>query len=71
MKKQTKTKIRVGSAVKAKAGDLENITREGRIRSTRKEVARCVHIVVGEKKFLIPIRNMGRKKRYVLLHLCF
>ena len=36
MKKQTKTKIRVGSVVKAKVGELENVTRDGRIRSMRK-----------------------------------
>ena len=41
MKKHTKTKIRVGSVVKAKVGELENITGEGRIRSMRKEVVEC------------------------------
>ena len=48
MKKQTKTKIGVGSVVKTNVGDLENIKREGRIRSMRKEVVRCVHSVVGK-----------------------
>ena len=38
MTKQTKTKIVVGSVVKAKVGELEKITRKGRIRRMRKEV---------------------------------
>ena len=38
MTKQTKTKIGVGSVVKAKVGELEKITREGRSRRMRKEV---------------------------------
>ena len=36
MKNQTKTKIGVGSVVKAKVGELEKITREGRSRRMRK-----------------------------------
>ena len=36
MTKQTKTKIGVGSVVKAKVGELEKIIREGIIRRTRK-----------------------------------
>ena len=55
MKRQTKTEIGVGSVVKAKVGELENITREGRSRSTRKGVVRCIHIVVGEEEFPSPI----------------
>ena len=42
VKKQNKTKIGVGSVVKTKVGDLENITREGRIRRLRKDVVGCV-----------------------------
>ena len=38
VKKQNKTKIRLGSVVKANVGELEKITREGRISSIRKEV---------------------------------
>ena len=53
LKKQTKTKIGVESVVKAKVGELENITSEGRISMTRKEVVECVHIVVSKKKFLV------------------
>ena len=37
MTKQTKTKIGLGSVVKAKVGELERITREGRIRRMRRE----------------------------------
>ena len=37
-KKQIKKKIRVGSVVKAKVGDLEKITREGRSSNMRKDV---------------------------------
>ena len=53
MNKQTKTKIGVGSIVKAKVGELEKITREGRIRRMSKEVVVCVHSVVGKKDFLV------------------
>ena len=52
MNNQTKMKIRVGSVVKAKVGDLENIKMEGRIRRMRKEVLGCVHSVVGKNNFL-------------------
>ena len=46
-------KIGVGSVVKAKVGGMENNTREGRIRRTRKEVVGCVWNVEGKN-------NMGR-----------
>ena len=36
MKKQTKTKIGFGSIVKSKVGELDKITRKGRISKTRK-----------------------------------
>ena len=61
MKKQTKTKIGVGSFVKAKVGELEKITREVRIRRMRKEVVGYVHIVAGKKKFLAQSED-GKKK---------
>ena len=51
VKNQNKTKIGVGSVVKAKIGELEDIIREGRISSTRKEVVVRFHAVVGKKKF--------------------
>ena len=35
VKKQTKSKIGAGSVVKAKVGELENVTREGRRRRMR------------------------------------
>ena len=68
MKKQTKTKIGLGSIVKAKVRELENITRELRIRRTSKEVMRCVQAVVGKKKFLVQFED-GQKKeiRFSLL----
>ena len=45
-------KIGVGSVVKARVGELENITREGKSRGIRKEEVGCDQAVVGEKKFL-------------------
>ena len=41
-KKRFKTKIRVGSVMKAKVGDVEDKTRHGRTRRTRKEVVGCI-----------------------------
>ena len=61
MKKQTKKKIGVGSVVKAKVGELANITREGRSRRMSKEVMGCVQSVVGKKKFLVQLDD-GQKK---------
>ena len=61
MKKQTKKKIGVGSVVKAKVGELEKITREGRSRRMSKEVMGCVQSVVGKKKFLVQLDD-GQKK---------
>ena len=57
MKKHTKTKIGVGSVVKSKVGELENTTRKGRIRRTKKEVVGCVQSVVGKKKFLLKVED--------------
>ena len=51
VKNQNKTKIGVGSVVKANIGEFEDIIREGRISSTRKEVVVRFHAVVGKKKF--------------------
>ena len=48
-KNQIKTKIRVGSVVKANFGDLEKIKREGRISRMRKEVVGYVHAMMGKK----------------------
>ena len=55
MKKQTKTKIGVGYVVKAKVGELKNITREGGSRRTRKEVVGCVQSVMEKKKLLTQL----------------
>ena len=51
----------MGSVVKAKVGELENITRDGRIRITKKEVVGCFQSVVGKKKFPVKI-EYGNKK---------
>ena len=50
--KQNKTKIGVGSVVKEKVGDLEDITREGGISRMSKVVVVCVQDVVEKKKLL-------------------
>ena len=61
MKKKTKNKIGVGSVVKARVGELENITREGRSRRTRKDVVGCVQSGVGFKNFPVQFED-GQKK---------
>ena len=61
MTKQTKTKIRVGSVVKAKVGELEHITRKGRSRRMRGDVVGCVQSVVGKNKCLVLFGD-GQKK---------
>ena len=61
MTKKTKTKIGLGSVVKAKVGELEKITREGRSRRMSKEVVGCVQRVVGKNKFLFVFED-GQKK---------
>ena len=61
MKKRTKTKIGVGYVVKSKVGELENITKEGIIRRTRKEVVGCVQSGVGKKNPLVQFED-GHKK---------
>ena len=61
MNKQTKTKIVMGSVVKAKVGESEKITRKGRSRRMRKEVVGFVQSVVGKNKFLFLFED-GQKK---------
>ena len=61
LNKQTKTKIVVGSVVKAKVGELENIIRKGRISRISKEVVGCVQIVVGKNKFLVLFEDRKKK----------
>ena len=52
MTNQTKTKIGVGSVVKAKVGESEKIIREGRSTRMIKEVVGCVQHGVGQNNFL-------------------
>ena len=61
MAEQTNTKVVVGSVVKAKVGELENITRKVRTRRMRKEVVGCVQSVVGKNNFLVLFKD-GQKK---------
>ena len=61
MKNQAKMEIGQGSVVKAKVGELEKITREGRSRRTRKDVVGCVKSVMREKKLLVQFED-GHKK---------
>ena len=60
-KNNNKTKIGVGSVVKAKVGELEKITREVMIRRIMKEVVGCVQDVAGNNKFLVQLED-GQKK---------
>ena len=60
-KKRIKTKIGLGSVIKAKVGETEENTREGRSRTMRKEVVGCVQDVVGKNKFLVQFED-GQKK---------
>ena len=61
MTKQTKTKIGVGSIVKAKGGELEKIAGKGRSSRMRKEVVGCFQRVVEKHKFLVLFED-GQKK---------
>ena len=70
IKKHTKTKIRVGSIVKAKVIELENTTREGRIRRRSKYVVGYVQSVVGKKKFIVKFED-GHKKEMISSSLVF
>ena len=56
-KKQTKTKIGVGSVVKAKVGELEKITSKGRRTRMRKEVMGCVQSVAGKNNFIVQFED--------------
>ena len=60
-KKQNKTRIGVGSVVKAKVGEMEDNTREERSRRVSKEVVGCVQSVVGKKILLVQFED-GNKK---------
>ena len=71
MTKQTKTKIGVGFVVKAKVGELENITREERIRRMRKEGGGGggggVYRFWLGRRISSSYLKMGRRKIYVLV----
>ena len=62
MKKQTKTKFGVLSVVKAKVGELGDITREGRSGRIRKEVVGCFHILVGKKNLLVQFEYEQKER---------
>ena len=59
--KHIKTKIGVGSVLKAKVGELDKITREGRIRRMSREVVGCVQSVVGKNIFLVLFEYWQKK----------
>ena len=61
-KKRIKKQIGVGSVVKAKVGEMEENTREGRIRRMRKELMGCVQAVVGKKKLLVQFKKLQKKE---------
>ena len=58
--KQIKTNIKVGSIMKAKIGEMEDNTREGKSRRMRKLVVVCVQAMVGEKKFLVQFEDFQK-----------
>ena len=60
-KKCIKTKIGVGSVVKAEVGDMEENKREERIIRMSKEVVRCVQDVVMKNKSYLKVED-GQKK---------
>ena len=61
IKKHTKTKIGMRPVIKAKVGELEKTTREGRSMRMRNKVVVCVQNVVGNKKLLFQFED-GQKK---------
>ena len=69
-KNQNNTRIRVGYVVKYKVGELEKITRNGRSRRMRIEVAVYAHDVAAEKKLLLKLEN-GQKKEIISSLLVF
>ena len=60
-KKHSKTKIGVGSVVKANVGEMENIAREVISIRIMKEVVVCVHAVLGKKSFLFQFEYENNK----------
>ena len=51
----------MGSVVKAKVGELDRITREGRSSRESKEVVGCVQTMVGGEHFLAQFED-GKNK---------
>ena len=72
-KNHIKTKIGVGSVVKAKVGEMEEKTREARVRRMNKEVVGYVQDMARKKKFLVKFIDtllglglgLGLEFRYV------
>ena len=52
----------MGYVVKAKAGELEKITRDGRITRMKKEMEVCVQDVLGKNNFLVQFKDGQRKE---------
>ena len=67
-----KTKIGVGSVVKAKIGGMEENKREGRSGRTRKDVMGCVQDMVENNKFLFQFENGHKKEMFLclLVYIC-
>ena len=61
MKKHNNTKIGVGSIVRSKVGEFEEITRELISRRIRKEMVGCVYAVTGKKKFILKFKYVQNK----------
>ena len=57
MERKVNANIRVSFFVIEEARETEKNTREGRSRTTRKEVVGCVQDVVGENKFLVQFKD--------------
>ena len=68
-KKWIKTKIGLGSVVKAKDVEMENNTMEVRIRRMRENMVICLQDVVDKKKFPVQFEE-GRRKRLDMFCFC-
>ena len=60
--KRRNTKVDVGTLVTAKVREMEEKTRDGRSRRTRKEAVGCVEAMVGNKKFLVRFKDGQRRE---------
>ena len=70
--KHINTNIGVGSVVNTKVREIEENTREVRIRSIGKYVVGCVQAVVGENRFLVKFEDVQKRdmSACLLLYLC-